>query len=106
MKTISRPFSASIIALRRVHNVAMIIVRGRSLGLPHPFSFVFIRAEVAFAKNEKIKFSKRSEPNLGKLPGPPRTLRPGGKSVSAERTQQGIENNTRLPGCGPSRIAG
>jgi hypothetical protein len=90
LKTSSPPFSPSRTAQQQVHNVAMIILRGRSLSLVHIFSFGFIRGEVE--KNKK-KFSKRSEPNLGKVPGPPRRLAPGGKGVFAARTRDVVENN-------------
>jgi hypothetical protein len=36
---------------------------------------MFIRGEVAFAKNKKVKISKQSEPNLGKLPARTSTFR-------------------------------
>ena len=91
LKTSSPPFSPSKTARRQVHNVAMIIFRGKSLSLIHVFSFGFIRGE---AEKNKKKFSKRSEPNLGKIPGPPQRLAPGGESVFAVRTRDVVENNT------------
>jgi hypothetical protein len=60
------------------------------LSLVNIFSFGFIRAE---AEKNKKKFSKRSEPNLGKTPGPPQRLAPGGKGVLAVRTRNVVENN-------------
>jgi hypothetical protein len=95
LKTRSRPFFRSIIDQRQVHNVAMIIFRARSLSLAHIFSFGFTRGEVGFKKNKK-KFSKRSEPNLGKIPSPPQRLAPTGKSVFGVRTRDVVENNTQL----------
>lgn len=90
LKTSSPPFSPSKTAQRQAHNVGMIILRGKSLSLVDIFSFGFIRGEVE--KNKK-KFSKRSEPKLGKIPAPPQRLAPGGKSVFAVRTRDVVENN-------------
>jgi hypothetical protein len=67
-----------------------------SATMPYPGSFVSIRGEVAvLEKNKKVKISKQSEPNIGKLPGPPHNLSLRKKSVFAIRTQEVIENNTK-----------
>jgi hypothetical protein len=63
--------------------------------MPDPFTSVFIRSQAAFLERNKKKFSKRSEPNIGKLPGPPPDRTLGNKSVFAIRTQEVIENNTK-----------
>jgi hypothetical protein len=71
-----------------------------SATMPYPCSFVSIRGEIALLeKNKKVKISKQSEPNIGKLPGPPHNRSLGEKSAFAIGTQEVIENNTeRSPG--------
>jgi hypothetical protein len=67
----------------------------RNATLSYPFSSVFIRGEIAFpGKNKNKKISKRSEPNIGKLPGSPSDLNLNRKCVFAVGTQEVIENNT------------
>ena len=63
--------------------------------MPDPFTSVFIRSQAALPEKNKKKFSKRTEPNIGKLPGPPPDRSLGDKSVFAIRTQEVIENNTK-----------
>jgi hypothetical protein len=71
-----------------------------SVTMPYPCSFVSIRGEIALLeKNKKVKISKQSEPNIGKLPGPPHNRKLPKQGVFAIRTQEVIENNTeRSPG--------
>jgi hypothetical protein len=66
-----------------------------SATMPDPFISVFVRSQVALLEKNKKKFSKRSEPNIGKLPGPPPDRSLGRKSVLAIGTQEVIENNTK-----------
>jgi hypothetical protein len=68
----------------------------RNATLSDPFSSAFIRGQVALLeKNKKVKISKQSEPNIGKLPGSPSDLNLNRKSIFAIRTQEVIQNNTK-----------
>jgi hypothetical protein len=69
--------------------------------LPYPCSFMSIRGETAFLQKNKKQFSKRSEPNIRKLPGPPSDPRLGEKSVFSKRPQEVIENNSELCSLSP-----
>jgi hypothetical protein len=66
-----------------------------SATMPYPCSFASIRGKVALLeKNKKVKISKQSEPNIGKLPGSPSDLSLNRKPIFAIRTQEVIQNNT------------
>jgi hypothetical protein len=58
-----------------------------------------IRGQVALRIKNRVKISKRTEPNIGKLPGSPSDLNPNRNPIFAIRTQEVIQNNTeRSPG--------
>jgi len=95
LKTSSPPFSWPGIPGRQAHNVCMKI-SVRTARPTHPFSSAFIRGglllSAALEKNKKIKISKRSEPNLGKIPSPRAAFEFLKKSNINGRTQQIPDN--------------